>query len=105
LLSTALSASLRSPSSPADPTDVASSIRNIGFSDAGSRWRDRLGEIAAPTLVVHGVADPFFPIGNGEALAAEIPNARLVRLDQVGHRLPARAFTAVADDLLAHTAS
>jgi pimeloyl-ACP methyl ester carboxylesterase len=33
------------------------------------------GEITAPTLVLHGEDDRFFPIGNGEALAAEIPNA------------------------------
>jgi nitric oxide synthase oxygenase domain/subunit len=39
-----------------------------------------------------------------EALAAEIPHARLVRLDRVGHRLPAHAVPVVADELLAHTA-
>ena len=60
--------------------------------------------ITAPILVLHGEDDPFFPIGNGEALAAEIPNACLVRLDRVGHWLPAHAVTAVADDLLARTA-
>ncbi|WP_425458491.1 alpha/beta fold hydrolase, partial [Amycolatopsis rhizosphaerae] len=29
----------------------------------GLRWRERLGEITAPTLVLHGEDDPFFPIG------------------------------------------
>ena len=29
--------------------------------------------------VVHGHQDPFFPVGNGEALAREIPGARLSR--------------------------
>jgi pimeloyl-ACP methyl ester carboxylesterase len=72
--------------------------------DHGPRWRERLGEIGAPTLVLHGEDDPFFPIGNGEALAREIPDARLVRLAGVGHRLPASAVAAVADELLAHTA-
>ena len=37
------------------------------------RWRERLSELAIPALVVHGRRDPFFPIGNGEALAREIP--------------------------------
>jgi pimeloyl-ACP methyl ester carboxylesterase len=55
--------------------------------------------------VLHGEDDPFFPIGNGEALAAEIPHARLVRLNRVGHRLPAHAVPVVADELLAHTAT
>jgi pimeloyl-ACP methyl ester carboxylesterase len=85
-------------------TDVRSATTNIAFADHGPRWRERLGQITAPTLVLHGEDDPFFPIGNGEALAAEIPDARLVRLGRVGHRLPAHAVPAVADELLAHTA-
>ncbi|TVT16443.1 alpha/beta hydrolase [Amycolatopsis rhizosphaerae] len=84
--------------------NVKCATSNIAFADHGPRWRERLGEITAPTLVLHGEDDPFFPIGNGEALAAEIPNAHLVRLDRVGHGLPAHAVTAVADVLLAHTA-
>jgi hypothetical protein len=42
------------------------------------RWRERLAELAIPTLVVHGRRDPFFPEGNGEALARQIPDARLL---------------------------
>ena len=44
------------------------------------RRRERLGEITVPTLVVHGDQDPFFPHGNGVALAAEIPGATLLTL-------------------------
>src|SRR5215217_1605060 len=40
--------------------------------DCTPRWRERLGDLAVPTLVVHGRADPFFPVGNGEALVAQI---------------------------------
>ena len=72
--------------------------------DSGGRWRERLGEIAAPTLVVHGEDDPFFPIGNGEALAAEIPAATLLRLPGVGQELPPRVWDEFAGALLAHTA-
>ena len=79
-------------------------MTNIAFADHGQRWRERLGEITAPTLVLHGQDDPFFPIGNGEALAAEIPDARLVRLGRAGHRLPARAILIVAEELISHTA-
>ncbi|WP_240157518.1 alpha/beta fold hydrolase [Pseudonocardia broussonetiae] len=70
----------------------------------GSRWRERLGAITAPTLVVHGAADPFFPVGNARALAAEIPGATLLVLDDVGAELPRRAHAEVAAALLAHTA-
>ena len=85
-------------------TDVRCATTNVGFADHGPRWRERLGEITAPTLVLHGEDDPFFPIGNGEALAAEIPDAHLVRLGRAGHRLPAHAIPIVAEELIAHTA-
>jgi pimeloyl-ACP methyl ester carboxylesterase len=81
------------------------SATNIASADHGPRWRERLGDVSAPTLVLHGEDDPFFPIGNGEALAAEIPEARLVRLDRAGHKLPAHAIPIVADELIRHTAS
>ena len=84
-------------------TDVQCATTNIGFADHGPGWRERLGEITAPTLVLHGEDDPFFPIGNGEAFAAEIPDARLGRLGRVGHRLPAHAVPVVARELIAHT--
>ncbi|MGW5387652.1 alpha/beta fold hydrolase [Nocardia sp. NPDC003963] len=55
--------------------------------DCAPRWRERLGELTMPTLVVHGRADPFFPVGNGEALAAAIRGARLLVLDDMGTAL------------------
>ncbi|MDQ2653997.1 MAG: alpha/beta fold hydrolase [Chloroflexota bacterium] len=84
-------------------TNMKSALTNIAFANHGPRWRERLGEITAPALVLHGEDDPFFPIGNGEALAAEIPGARLVRLAGAGHLLPAHAIPTLADELLAHT--
>ena len=43
---------------------------------AGESSSEPLSLIAAPTLVVHGAADPMFPVEHGEALADEIPSAR-----------------------------
>jgi pimeloyl-ACP methyl ester carboxylesterase len=45
----------------------------------------RLGEIRAPTLVIHGTEDEMLSYRNGEAIAGAIPNARLEILDGVGH--------------------
>jgi pimeloyl-ACP methyl ester carboxylesterase len=70
----------------------------------GESYRKRLGEIAAPTLVLHGDEDPIFPPPHGVALAAEIRNARLITLPGVGHELPRRAWDAVVPAILAHTA-
>src|ERR1700750_1436794 len=48
--------------------------------DCTPRWRERLPELAIPALVVHGRRDPFFPVGNGEALTRAIPDAPLLVL-------------------------
>lgn len=73
---------------------------SYGFSrlDCAPRWRERLGaELAMPALVIHGADDPFFPVGNGEALAREIPGAELLVLEGVGSELPRRAYGRIAE--------
>ncbi|MFD7905015.1 alpha/beta fold hydrolase [Kitasatospora sp. NPDC059747] len=69
--------------------------------DCTPRWRERLGEIAVPALVVHGRRDPFFPVGNGEALAREIPGARLLVLEEAATALPDATAEEVAEAMLA----
>uniref|UniRef100_UPI002FDDA6A6 alpha/beta fold hydrolase n=1 Tax=Rubrimonas sp. TaxID=2036015 RepID=UPI002FDDA6A6 len=48
----------------------------------------RHGAVAAPTLLVWGVDDPWQRIADGERLAAEIPGARLVRVENASHWIP-----------------
>ncbi len=64
-----------------------------------------LSAIAAPTLVIHGSADPMFPVGHGEALAAEIPNAGFLRLEGAGHGIERADWEAIARAILTHTAA
>jgi pimeloyl-ACP methyl ester carboxylesterase len=45
----------------------------------------RLGEIRAPTLVVCGRQDQMTPVKYSEFLAANIPDARLVIVENAGH--------------------
>ncbi|MFJ6382466.1 alpha/beta fold hydrolase [Kitasatospora sp. NPDC092039] len=68
--------------------------------DCAPRWRERLPAIAVPTLVVHGRRDPFFPVGNGEALAREIPGARLLVLAEAATAIPDAAVGEVAGAML-----
>ncbi len=49
---------------------------------------DRHGEIRARTLCLWGIHDPWQKIGDGERLAAEIPAARLVRVENASHWIP-----------------
>jgi pimeloyl-ACP methyl ester carboxylesterase len=68
--------------------------------DCTPRWRERLPELTTPTLVVHGRRDPFFPVGNGEALAHEIPAAGLLVLEQAATAIPDAAAGEVAAAML-----
>ncbi|GII90138.1 alpha/beta fold hydrolase [Sinosporangium siamense] len=86
-------------------TSVEAQLTNPFLVDPGKPWRHRLGEIAVPALVTHGSRDPLFPLGHGEALAAEIPGARLIVLEGVGHEIyPRSTWDAVIPEILAHTA-
>ena len=69
--------------------------------DCRPRWRERLPEIEVRTLVVHGRRDPFFPVGNGEAIAREIPEARLLVLEEAATAIPDAAAGEVAEAMLA----
>lgn len=55
--------------------------------DAIQGWSafERLGAIAAPTLVLHGAEDQLIPPANAELLASAIPGAELVILEGAGH--------------------
>ena len=62
-------------------------------------------EIAVPTLVLHGTADPLFPLPHGEALRDAIPGARLVVLEGGGHQQPGpELWDLTVSELAAHTA-
>jgi len=67
--------------------DLAASVTNHWVL-AGESTPFRLADISVPTLVMHGTADPMFPLPHGEALAAEIPGASLVVLKGMGHEMP-----------------
>lgn len=73
-----------------DPADHLADQSAMVFSrlDCRPRWRERLPELTLPTLIVHGRLDPFFPVGNGEALARDIPDARLLVLDDAAREIP-----------------
>ncbi|MGO2809680.1 MAG: alpha/beta fold hydrolase [Glutamicibacter arilaitensis] len=68
--------------------------------DCTPRWRERLPELEIPTLVIHGAKDPFFPVGNGETLAREIPNASLLVLENASTVIPPSDFGEVAAAML-----
>lgn len=67
-------------------------------------WAPALKEVDAPTLVIHGAADPI-PAETAAEWARTLPNARLLLLDGVGHfpylEAPEKFFSAV-DSFMRH---
>ncbi len=71
----------------AKPMSLESYQRQLGACMAHFRQgaADRLAQITAPMLVVHGDYDPLIPYPNGKFLAEHIKGARLVTFPGVGH--------------------
>ena len=85
----------------APPTQMANQLGLVfGKLNCKPRWRERLPEIEVPTLVVHRRRDPFFPVGNGEAIAREIPGARLLVLGEAATAIPDAAAGEVAEAMV-----
>ena len=66
---------------------------------AGDRTQ-ALGRIRVPTVVVHGEEDQVIAVSGGEATAAAIPGARLLRVPGLGHELPPGFWPTLADALV-----
>jgi pimeloyl-ACP methyl ester carboxylesterase len=82
--------------------DFAAMQNHDLLADDGRR-REPLSSIRAPTLVIHGTADPMFPLGHGEALAAEIPGATFLALEGAGHGVFQPDWERVVRAILDHT--
>ncbi|MCF8207416.1 MAG: alpha/beta fold hydrolase [Methylotenera sp.] len=72
---------------------------------AADRHRaERLPRITAPTLVLHGEADPLIPVAAAHDLARRIPGARLQTLPGWGHDLPEALWPTLAEAVAANAA-
>lgn len=71
---------------------------------SGDRTAELRG-ITAPTLVVHGAADPLVAPSGGRATARAIPGAELMMIEGMGHDLPRAAWPALIDRIAAHALS
>jgi pimeloyl-ACP methyl ester carboxylesterase len=87
-----------------NPAGVGRQIRAVLAS--GSR-KERLGKVKAPTLVIHGTADPLVDPKAGQDTAASIPGAKLMIVQGMGHALPMSIWPEIIDaiDKHAHGAS
>jgi 3-oxoadipate enol-lactonase len=88
-----------SPEAPAELVQEIVAYRAANPPDPAGWWAQagagaahdastRLGEITAPTLIVHGTADNVVDVRNARLLADAIQDARLELFEGVGHLLP-----------------
>jgi pimeloyl-ACP methyl ester carboxylesterase len=63
------------------------------------------GDLSMPVLVVHGSADPVFPLPHGEAIRDAVPDGRLVVVDGAGHGIPPELWDVLVDAVADHTGS
>ncbi len=87
--------------------DVERSVYPAGFARqmaaiyANGDRRGRLAKIGAPTLVIHGTADPLVPVEGGRDTAASIAGAELIEIAGMGHDLPLPLVEQIADAIAA----
>ncbi|MEU5322575.1 alpha/beta fold hydrolase [Streptomyces sp. NPDC021056] len=83
--------------------NYASTLVNHFVIEVDEPARGGFGDIAAPTLVVHGDHDPLLPLPHGRALRDAIPGAELLVLEGAGHDLPRALWDDFVSVLVRHT--
>ena len=68
-----------------DPDGTARQLLAI-LASGDRSWQ--LRRLAAPSLIIHGTADPLLPLAAGRETADLIPNARFEVIEGMGHQLP-----------------
>jgi pimeloyl-ACP methyl ester carboxylesterase len=71
--------------------------------EIGEVWKGRLGELRPALLVIHGTADPVFPLGHGVALCEAVAGARLLKLEGGGHELHPGHWEPIIEAIAEHT--
>jgi pimeloyl-ACP methyl ester carboxylesterase len=78
------------------------SIRQLAAMAVPGNIRPMIGAIRAPTTVIHGREDPFYPLQAANEIASTIPDAELLIVDGMGHSLPREVLERVLDAIAAN---
>jgi pimeloyl-ACP methyl ester carboxylesterase len=111
-----LFAAIGSPGLPREPEDVraiaAASYdrdhdpdgqgRQLAAIIASGNRAGELRRITAPTLVVHGRADPLVAYSGGRATARLIGGAKMMSVDGMGHDMPRAVWPRLIDAIALH---
>jgi len=67
---------------------MGATARQIAAIAVDGDRRERLARVTAPALVIHGSADPLFPLAHGQDTASAMPGACFMPMEGMGHDLP-----------------
>jgi pimeloyl-ACP methyl ester carboxylesterase len=76
--------------------------RQLAAIIATGDFRSVLHKIVAPTLVIHGAADPLAPVEAGRDSARNIKGAKLEIIEDMAHDLPKKHLPHLAELIIGH---
>lgn len=79
---------------------LLSSIRNLQLDSAMQEIESGFKEWQQPILIQWGMIDPWLPVDIAENFANSVPNAELIKLNNVGHYPQEHYHEAILQDLL-----
>lgn len=80
----------------------ASVNHKFAVSASSFNRENELKKLQAPTLIIHGSVDPFFPIEHAYALQKVIPSSTLMVIEKMGHLFHEEFIPRVIKTLLPH---
>ncbi len=80
-------------------------LRQMSAIVASGDFRKYTRSVQAPTLVIHGDADPLVPIEGGRDIAKLVRGARMETMEGMGHDVPPRFLPKITQLMLDHFAS
>ncbi|MGJ8685976.1 MAG: alpha/beta fold hydrolase [Spongiibacteraceae bacterium] len=79
--------------------------RHLSAVVASGDRRKLLKTISAPSLVIHGNADPLVPVASGVDTAKHLENAELEIIEGMGHSLPEPLWPTISDRIASFAAN
>ncbi len=75
-------------------------IRQLAALAIPGNIQPEISTIRAPTVVIHGSEDPFYPPEIGKVIAKAIPGAELVIIEGMGHSLPREVIPVIINAIV-----
>ena len=79
-------------------------LRQYAAVMASPERRSKIATITAPTVVIHGEADPLVPVSGGRDTAENIPGAELRIIPGMGHDIPPALYDTIVDGVMSAVA-